>query len=131
MKKAPAGSLFDCFLRRSNGMTEQPQAKWFADLSTQNKTIVLSVIIHWLTLVIRDALSSPFNVAATRKIEGVGEMTHAMASHIIALNSNDENRYGDEDLIEMLLAAAGHYELDVVFQQAWRSAVSQALTPSV
>ncbi len=108
-------------------MTEQPDAKWFASLSVQNKTIVLSRLVFGFSLIIRDITTSPSDAATIRRLHGVGEMTHVITSYLVALNSGDDKRFPDEELIELLFEAGEPYGLDEAFTQAWRHASSMAL----
>jgi hypothetical protein len=103
-------------------MSEQSPAGWFAGLSVPNKTIVLSKIVYEFTIVIRDVTYSPPNVAGVRAIQGVGELTHLITLHLIALHQGDDNRFADDDLINLLFAAAADYGLEKTIQRAWRSA---------
>jgi hypothetical protein len=117
------------FLSMSNHPNAPSPAQYFIKLAAPEKTVVLSTLIHWFTLVIREALLSPLDDAAIRRIRGVGEMTHVIASYIIALNSNNNDRYLDEELIELLFASASDYGLSGVLQQAWSNAASQLSPP--
>ncbi|WOJ90922.1 hypothetical protein RZS28_06455 [Methylocapsa polymorpha] len=91
-------------------MVEQLPTKWFAGLSSQNKTIVLSKIVYEFTILIRMLPLSPLDATGVRKIQGVGELTHRIVPYLIALNSGDKERFADEELIA-LFTAADDYEL--------------------
>lgn len=108
-------------------MIEQPAAKWFASLSVQNKTIVLSRLVFGFSLIIRDITTSPSDASTIRRLQGVGEMTHVIMSYLVALNSANDKRFADEELIELLFEMGDPYGLHDAFTQAWRHASSMAL----
>jgi hypothetical protein len=110
-------------------MAEESPSKWFAGLSAQNKTIVLSKIVYEFTILIRMLTLSPLDAAGVRKIRGVGELTHRIMPYLIALNSDDKERFGDEELIALLFTAADDYGLGQALQRAWRAVEALKLSP--
>ena len=106
-------------------MSEQSPAQWFTKLSPKHKTIVLCKIVYEFTIEIRMITRYPMDTTEILKIKGIGEMTHRIMPYLIALNSEDKERFGDEELIGLLFAAANDYGLGGILQQAWSHAVSQ------
>lgn len=110
-------------------MLEKSPMKWFAGLDARNKTIVLSKIVYEFTILIRMITLSPLDATGVRKIQGIGELTHRIMPYLMALNSDDKDRFADEDLIALLFAAADDYGLGKAFGEAWRAAEALRLLP--
>ncbi len=102
-------------------MAEKSLPKWFAGLSIQNKTIVLSRIVYEFTILLRMIALSPLDAIGVRRIQGIGELTHRIMPYLIALNSGEKERFADDELIELLSAAADDYGLGQTLQHAWRA----------
>ena len=96
-------------------MAQQTPATWFASLSVQDKTVALSQLVYEFTLIIRDMTTSPFDDMTLRRLRGVGEMTHRIMPYLIALNSGDDKRFGDPELIDLLFEMAPGLWLGGVF----------------
>jgi hypothetical protein len=108
-------------------MISQSPEKWFSSLTVKNKTIVLSKLVYEFTIIIRDITISPLDDSTVRKLRGVGEMTHRIMPYVIALNSDNNKRFADEDLIKLLFEMASSYGLDSAFAEAWHYAASMTL----
>jgi hypothetical protein len=91
----------------------------------QDKTIALSQLLYEFTIIIRDVTTSPFDDMTLRRLRGLGEMTHRITPYLIALNSGDDQRFGDAELIELLFEMAPAYGLAGYFHQAWSSVVTR------
>ncbi len=110
-------------------MIGQSPAKWFANLSARNKTIILSKLVYEFTLIIRDvAIITPFDDSTIRKLSGIGEMTHRIMPYIIAINLESKERFDDEELVTLLFEMAHSYGLSDAFEEAWRASASMQLT---
>jgi hypothetical protein len=108
-------------------MIDQSPEKWFSSLTVKNKTIVLSKLVYEFTIVIWDITVSHFDESTVRKLRGVGEMIHRIMPYIIALNSDNNKRFADEDLVKLLFEMASSYGLDGAFKEAWHYAASMTL----
>jgi hypothetical protein len=96
----------------------------FLGLSTDQKTRLLALVAHNLTVCARIATFPELRDAlARRKFTGINELLHVVTAHVMHMVCGDQDRYPDDVFIDILIenAQTSHCEGDLLqsFQRSY------------